>query len=264
MPYFSARPGIFAAPVVERLDAWTTQLLEAAAGEKTVLAAHLADPASREAAFGISRAFYDSPLPSIFAERHGIEPALNLSNTAIRRHAAVDAGTFIDWHMDLNFTLDDAPFLVCWTPLQDVGEIRGGLEVCVPAPGTSMVPLFDLWARRTAARQRPVFDDAVLEETLGPGAFSRRPLKLRAGDGAVFDQFVLHRTQRLVTATEGRVSVEFRMVDLNRLPRAFDTSDGIFCRPEDRGDGLRVYLSRRKRLSIVAPEALDRLQVAVG
>lgn len=264
MVYFSARPEIYDAPTTELLRRSTDRLLAAAGTDKTVLALHVADAATRDAVTDIVKAYFASCLPAEFEKRHGVRPALNLTNSAIRYQAPQQGESYVNWHLDLNFVLNDAPFLVCWTPLQDVGTSRSGLEICVPSAGTmAMDPILREWSDMWVRGDRPIFDDETVERLLGANSFQRRALTMPAGGGAIFDQYVLHRTQRLNGATGDRVSVEFRMVDLARLPKLFEGSDGLFVELSDDGR-LTFHFKRRDQMHRIPEEHLDRLQIRIG
>ncbi|MEQ8394567.1 hypothetical protein [Thalassobaculum sp.] len=230
---FKARAAVFDEDALNDLRSCADLVIERANATKTSLGHHLRDAVAREHIGRVARRFYTSSLPSLFTERFGTPPALNLSITTVRLQKPDAQTDRVNWHLDFNFVLDTAPFLVAWTPLEDVGTTRLGLDVCLPGPSATLRPLLDAWARKSTDGLVLQFGDEELDDLFGKDNHQSRTLNLTAGDSAVFDQFVLHRTQNIATATALRRSFEFRMVDLSALPAWWHRTPGLYCRPND-------------------------------
>ncbi len=228
--YFKARAGVFDETALGDLRGCANHLMAASGTDRTSLGHHIASAEARGFILPALRRFFASPLPDLFESRFGKPPALTLGFVTIRRQAPGAPQTRVGWHLDLNFVYDQSPFLVAWVPLEDVGRTRIGLEVCVPKRQTPVSDIVAPWVRRAAAGGSMVFTDDEVADTFGADGYDVRPLRMQAGDAAVFDQFVLHRTQQLAQATDVRHSFEFRMVDLNSLPLLALKSDGLYCR----------------------------------
>lgn len=263
--YFKVRSQVFEKAALGDLRDCCDALLDRTGAYRTSLGHHLGDAGARGLVMAAARRFYECELPRLFADRFGSVPALNLGFTTIRRQEAAAEATRVGWHLDLNFADDDAPFMVAWVPMEDVGTARIGLEVCTPKRPIDLAPLLADWRRRRSAGERLVFQDDELAALLGDDTFEARALHLSAGDAAVFDQRVLHRTQFLPQASEPRRSFEFRMVDLRALPKLSAGMDGVFCRRDDgEPDGIGFVVKVGRTFLRTEPSALDGLEVSVS
>jgi hypothetical protein len=243
--FFRADAGVFDPHALHDLKACADHLLARTSGNRTSIGHHMADVGSRPLIKAAVTRFFSSPLPKIFAERFGQQPALNLIFTTIRRQDPEIPEARVGWHIDLNFIADTVPFLVAWTPLEDVGETRIGLDICVPAKLPSLASILAPWQSRSEKGQGMVFHDSEVDSIFGTDGYQVRPLRLPAGGAAVFDQFVFHRTQNLAHATDSRRSFEFRMVDLNALPASWSKQTTFFCRrSSDAVDGIEFLFKR--------------------
>lgn len=263
---FKVRPDVFDDAALADLRACADHFLGLANRDRTSLGHFVASASARAWIVATAHRFYASELPGLFAERYGSTPTLNLAYTTIRLQEPNAAQTQVGWHLDLNFMGDQAPFLVAWVPLEDVGVTRIGLEVCVPTATLDFQPLLGLWAARQAEGKSLVFTDRELAETFGDGTYQTRALKLTAGSAALFDQFVLHRTQLLAGATDSRRSFEFRMADLDRLPESWNRRAGLFCRLNEMApDGVEFLIKRvGKPCRTIQAAELDALDVSYG
>lgn len=175
--------------------------------------------------------FLKGPVPEIFRAQHGVAPAVCLSITSVRRQKHDDKKQLVGWHLDLNFAGDFNPFLIAWTAVEDVGEARAALDVCVPRDATlDLDLLLRELDRRSTTGAAKAFSTAEINAFLGEDKWSSRSIVAPAGSAAVFDQMILHRTQHLETATLDRHSIEFRMVDLNRLPAYLRHQSAFYAR----------------------------------
>ncbi|MEQ8394568.1 hypothetical protein [Thalassobaculum sp.] len=228
--FFRADTGVFDLPALLDLRACAGGLLARVSRQRTSLGQHMANPEARTLITATVKRFFKSSLPDLFAERFGKQPALNLIFTTIRLQEPDLPTSRVGWHIDFNFMGDTVPFLVAWTPLEDVGETRIGLDICVPTTPPSMASMLGPWQARSAKGDSLEFSDDDLDGIFGSGGYQVRSLRLPAGSSAVFDQFVFHRTQNLARATEARHSFEFRMVDLDALPASWRHRTAFFCR----------------------------------
>jgi len=200
-------------------------------------------PQERERLLAIVERFLAGPAAELFRTVHGVEPCICLSITTVRFQAAASRHQLVDWHLDLNFVGDDKPFLVSWTALEDVGVERVALDVCVPA-GQS----FDIEAvlRERARHERDgvslTFSDGDLNRLLGAHNWTCRSVTAPAGAAALFDQYILHRSQILPTATKDRHSIEFRMMDLDNLPARQRAQQAVYARRRAEG-GLALTIA---------------------
>lgn len=244
---FSARPSEFEKAALEDLRRCADQVLGRAGTYKTSLGTHLGDPDTRQLVAVVAQRFFASGLPGFFAERYGRTPLLNLTFTTVRLQRPEHPDERAGWHMDLNFVNDSKPFLVAWTPLEEIGPTRIGLEVCVPDRSVDLKPLMDTWLTRArAGGQALTYEDADVEAAFGSGRYQTRALRMSAGDSVVFDQYVLHRTQVLPSATESRRSFEFRMADPEALPAPWRRLDTYYCRTSDAArDGIEFLKQPR-------------------
>jgi len=263
--HFRVRHRAFAEAALLDLRHCCDSLLDRAKKPRTSLGHHAADAEARELIVAAARRFYESELPRLFAERFGSIPALNLGFTTIRLQEPAANTDRVGWHLDLNFAYDGASFLVAWVPMEDVGTSRAGLEVCAPKSSIDIRPLLDAWQARKSAARDLVFGDEELDAMFGIGTYKVRALKLAAGDAAVFDQYVLHRTQILPEASEARRSFEFRMVDIRALPKLSALTDGMFCRP-DRNEpgGIEFIVKAGKSVMRADSAVLDRLDIGIA
>ena len=263
---FKVRPNVFDDAALADLRGCADHFLGLAGRDRSSLGHFVADAAARTCIVAAARRFYASELPGLFAERYGTIPTLNLAYTTIRLQEPNAVQTQVGWHLDLNFMGDQAPFLVAWVPLEDVGVTRIGLEVCVPTSTLDFKPLLGLWTRRQSEGKSLVFTDQELAEMFGPGTCQARALKLAAGSAALFDQFVLHRTQLLPGATDSRRSFEFRMADLDRLPETWNKRAGLFCRLDETApDGVEFLIKRAgEPYRTIQAAEMDTLDVRYG
>lgn len=259
--FFKSRARVFDPDALPDLRRCADTLLERARSNRTSLGHHAAMASGREHICAVANRFYGSILPDMFADRFGTPPALNLGFTTIRRQAPETPEMLVEWHIDLNFARDDAPFLVAWVPLEDVGETRIGLEVCVPTRPVPAKAALLPWTRRAATGDSLVFGDEEVDAIFGADGYQVRALRMSAGDAAIFDQFTLHRTQHLPQATEARRSFEFRMVDLDALPILSRQTAGIFCRRNPDVEGGIEYLFKGETgpAAPIDPAELDEL-----
>lgn len=259
--FFRPCTGVFDTASLHDLRACADTLLGRVETDRTSLGNHLPNAGARALIVAAVRRFYDGPLPGLFAELYGMQPGLNLGFTTIRRQAPDAPETRVGWHIDLNFSGDTGPFLVAWVPLEAVGGSRPGLDVCVPDGTQSNRPVLAAWRGKADRRGPMVFADDEVEPLLGAGRYRTESMTMSAGDAAVFDQFVLHRTQDLPNATDARRSFEFRMTDLDALPLAWRKSAGVFCRASDRVPGGVEFLVKRadEPLQPVDTDGLDDL-----
>ncbi|EDP64147.1 hypothetical protein BAL199_06114 [alpha proteobacterium BAL199] len=264
--FFKARSKIFDDEALADLRACADDLLDRANRDRTSLGHFVSNASARARIVSVAHRFYECELPALFATQHGAMPVLNLGYTTIRFQAPEAPDTQVGWHLDLNFVGDTSPFMVAWVPLEDVGAKRIGLEVCVPTRTLNLDPLLDLWSRRVAERGPQVFTDQNLADMFGADAYQVRALPMSAGSGAVFDQFVLHRTQLLPNATESRRSFEFRMADLGRLPQSWNTRVGLFCQRDDAAPSGIGFLIKRdgQPCRPISDSELDALDISYG
>lgn len=239
-------------------------LLARAGDEKTVLANHIRQDGDEHAeASSIIDAFFASNLPDLFRSQYGQPAALNLSNSAIRRHRTGGSPSLVGWHMDINFVLDDQPYLVAWTPLHDAGESRAGLEFCWPKSPMALSDFASAWVGLMRDEQTGVFEQHHLDALFARAGSQTRAPKVPAGSSIVFDQFVLHRTQVLPEATEERISIEFRMADLTRPSKIFSKPKviGLFAAQQTAGEAgdIAFFRSWEGAVSPIAKEALREL-----
>ncbi|MBI1189015.1 MAG: hypothetical protein GC206_17045 [Alphaproteobacteria bacterium] len=261
--YFRIRPTVFEPAALADLQACADELIARARTHRASLGSYLPDASARVLITAAVRRFYASELPALFAERFGKRPALSLGITTIRYQAPDAPANRVEWHLDLNFVYDDSPFMVAWVPLEDVGTTRIGLEVCAPTRPVAPAALFTPWLQRIRSGRTPVFTDGEVEAIFGADGFQARSLSLSAGGAAVFDQFVLHRSQDLTTATEPRRSFEFRMMDLDALSDWARRTDGLFCREaEGSPDGIEFLVKAGGTLRVAAGPELDGLEVS--
>ncbi len=232
----------------EATIAWAKPFLDELVGRcggKSSLTTNDASAEARAKFLEIADGCLFGPVRDLFVERHGVEPAICLSLTTLRQQLPGSADRLVNWHLDLNFINDDKPFLVAWTPMEEVGETRVAIEVCVPTgSGYDLKPLVADWYRRKLDKRTLTFSDSELDELIGAGNWAARAVKARPGMAAVFDQYVLHRSQLLEGATDSRMSIEFRLVDLDNLPMSLKHQNSIFLRRNPEG-GTTLFSARR-------------------
>lgn len=260
MMFLKACDAAFDAAALADLRACAAALIEQCGKDRTSLGHHLANPDLRPFIVSAAQRFHASSLPTLFAERFGTLPCLNLSYTTIRLQLPGRPTTQVGWHLDLNFVLDGAPFLVAWVPLEEVGEIRPGLDICLPRRPVNVQTLLAPWKARASEGRDLVFPDAEVAAMFGAPGYQTRTPRLSAGDALVFDQFVLHRTQRMPQATQPRHSFEFRMVDLGNLPALARRSSGLFCRSDpSSADGVEFLVKDDRPLRPISGRNLDQI-----
>jgi len=265
MMYFRPLTSVFRGERLDDLRHVADALIADAADDRTSLIYHLADPATRSMVATVARRFFESPLPAEFVARFGRQPLLNLTHTTIRLQAPESSETRIGWHLDLNFALDAAPFLVAWVPLEDIDETRIGLEICIPAGAVDFKALLAPWRARLANHQALTFSEDDVRTMFGDGGYRTKIMRLPAGGAAVFNQFLLHRTETSMQATNSRRSFEFRMIDLENLPRSTNYGLSVLCRPDpDSPEGIGFLAKDEGPLRPIRPDALGKLQLRRG
>lgn len=195
-----------------------------------------------EAFLALAKAFLDGPVPEIFRAQHGVEPALCLSITSVRRQEPATSERKVDWHLDLNFVGDFKPFMVAWTAIEDVGSTRTSLDIGVPTGKPMLLePVLRELILRTDRGDPAVFSTGELDGFLGADAWTSRSVVAPAGSAAVFDQMILHRTQDNPGATEVRHSIEFRMMDIDDLPAHQLSQTALYAKRSAQG-GLDLFI----------------------
>jgi hypothetical protein len=133
----------------------------------------------------------------VVTDYFGESPALSLIKIAQRRLAPEASG---GWHQDAAVYGADARTLNVWVPVSRCGDIAPGLEMwprrldhIVETIGSEGVAEF--FARKSEV--------AKLTDQLAPA----RPV-FDAGDAAIFDQFLLHRTAAGPAFSETRYGFE--------------------------------------------------------
>lgn len=245
--YFHSDTEIFTDRSLTTIRDCAHQMIGESDQDKTSLGTCISRLDLQKPIFETIKKFYDSKLPEVFAKRLGRAPTLNLTFTTIRRHLPDSSGSRVDWHLDLNFVGDSAPFLVAWVPLEDVGVVRPGLEIYMPSGRTTdFGSLLEAWKARARAGGAMSFTSEEIAEILDSTNYRVVTLRMPAGGAAVFDQYVLHRTQVLQQAAETRHSFEFRMVDLDTLSVFDQRRTAVYCRPDDTAKGGIGFWIRRE------------------
>lgn len=220
-----------------------------------------ATPGERRQFLGIVETFLAGPAAGLFRTVHGVEPSVCLSITSVRFQKAEDLQQRVSWHLDLNFIGDDKPFLVAWTAVEEVGVDRIALDICVPTAQTfNLETLLRDRARRERDGSPVVFSDVELDQLLGRERWTSRPVIAGPGTAAVFDQYILHRSQVLPTATKDRYSIEFRMMDPENLPAYQLTQRAVYASRVP-GGGLALSVRGRGENIPLAIEDFQTLRI---
>jgi hypothetical protein len=218
-------------------------------------------PDERVRLLSIVESFLDGPVAELFRGVHGVEPSVCLSMTTVRLQRAHSAEQLVDWHLDLNFIGDGKPFLVAWTAIEDVGVDRVAIDICVPASKSfDLTSILTDRVHREKAGRAMAFSDNELDQLLGEGAWTCRPVVAAAGTAAVFDQYILHRSQVLPTASKDCHSIEFRMMDIDRLPAQQRIQPALYARRSG-DDGLELFIQRRETRSRISVEDFKTLRI---
>lgn len=185
-----------------------------------------ASPGTRDLAIGIMDWFWASPIPRLFAERHGERPAAVLNFTTIRHHARGQDSTHAPWHLDANFLGFGGPLMVGWVPVDPVGRQAPGLDLALPTGPVPRSHLARYWAANLN-RERYDIDDAEIRAAYGGVPFEVRTPVLEPGDLLTFDQSLFHRTQSIAGASRDRTAIEFRMVGPSDPPERLRRPNGF-------------------------------------
>ena len=208
---------------------------------RSLAAFHEAPFAPRERDFLrlVLRYFWSGPLPALYREAFGREPVLLLEMSKFRSQRPEVNRTYVPWHLDANFYGFDVPLLTAWVPFMEVGRTAPGLEFCLPASPVPDAVVRRFWEglERDASGGRSL-DPERIGELTGPTPRRVAPV-IAPGTCFVFDQHVLHRTQRLEGAQVRRLALEFRIVAADAVPeRAFaEATAGHLAARLDRASG---------------------------
>lgn len=247
---FKMVPNALPESVIAWAEPFLADILERSEG-KFPLANNLVGGEERARLLEIGEAALNGPVRDLFRARYEVEPALCLTLSSVRHQGPDAPDHLVGWHMDVNFINDDKPFLVAWTPMEEVGKTRVGLEVCVPSGQSyDQRSLVVEWYRRKTAKIPLTFTDAEVDALLGAENWSTRAVMAPAGTAAVFDQYVLHRSQLLQGATDSRISIEFRLVDADNLPMSLKHQTSMYLRRTEAGDSELFIIRRGDRVSL--------------
>jgi hypothetical protein len=181
--------------------------------------------------------FWTSSLPRLFKALHEHEPALMIEFMTVRRHTAGETFSHVQWHADANFGSENSPMLVCWVPLDPVGETAPSLQFCTPRLVVSDFATHRAkWSAAAEGNSRGVLSDYDLDDLYGPGGYRVETPILNIGDCCTFDRFTVHRTQPMAMASTHRHAIEFRVVSRSIPPSTGPTDSHIVLSVRDGED----------------------------
>jgi hypothetical protein len=192
--------------------------------------------------------FWASPFPTFFKALYDHEPALMIDFLTVRHHEIGSDTSHVEWHADANFGGMNGPVMVCWVPLDPVGETSPALEFCLPNRKVDEDILRRGWSDvLTTGRNRTV-SDGELDRLYGIGNHRVEAHALRVGDCYVFDRYTVHRTQKLARTTRDRYAIEFRIASRTLPPRTDSFINSMILSTRDAArnsidivDGKRLY-----------------------
>lgn len=175
------------------------------------------DPESFTQLEEVLKWFWTSPFPGIFHAIHKEVPALMIDLLSVRYHQRDSSASHVGWHADANFMTASGPMMVCWVPLDSVGETAPGLEFCLPRQKADRETLHLGWRDVIRKADKGMIWDEDLPKLYGIGNYRTEASVLEPGDCYIFDRYTVHRTQRLETVTTDRYAIEFRIAS-RRIP----------------------------------------------
>lgn len=201
----------------------------------------------------VLRWFWSSPFPGLFRSLYEHEPALMIDFLTVRHHAVGSTFSHVAWHADVNFAGAAGPMMVCWVPLDPVGETAPGLEFCQPRHKATQAALHSGWYKVLSRGKNRSLQDEDLASLYGVDNYRTEGHVLDIGDCYVFDRYTVHRTQRMTQATAARYAIEFRVTSRTLSPR-HEIEDGHLV--------LSVYDRANSRIDIMTAPQLYRGKAA--
>lgn len=162
--------------------------------------------------------FWKSDFPKFYKDRYGEEPLFLAEFCTFRRQLPVPDNEYVPWHLDANFYGFDVPTLTFWVPLVDVGVDAPGLEFCTPRNRLPLERIVSKWSALSRAEKPLSITDEQIVWLMETEEVDCNTIQIGPGDAAVFDQYVLHRTERNEKASAARIAVEFRVASASRPP----------------------------------------------
>ena len=172
-------------------------------------------------------AFWTSTIPDRYREVTGHNPLLLFHNCTFRHQTTAVSPNYVGWHLDANFYGFEVPLWTVWAPFVPVGTDAAGLEFSVSRSPVDRRPdIRRFWNQlRPDAAGRVEIADPVLPVFHGTPDHKVVSGSLAPGDAFVFDQYALHRTQRLPGATRERLAIEYRIVSRDRAPSDIELAE---------------------------------------
>jgi len=134
----------------------------------------------------------------------GGSPTAHRLSIRLRRHRSEKMTSFVPWHQDLCFLGQSSSYLNCWVPLTDCGPNAPALDLIPRRPDVA----FPIEDSHDNGYGMGGIDPAELTRHFGEEAIWTPQLEV--GDCLLFDSSCLHRTSRLSSGREGRMSFEIR------------------------------------------------------
>ncbi|HXT68226.1 MAG TPA: phytanoyl-CoA dioxygenase family protein [Vicinamibacterales bacterium] len=157
--------------------------------------------------FNVLEWFERAGIVALVEEYLGERPVLSVEKGTLRR---VAPGTNGEWHQDGRFLGQDIRALNVWVALSDCGVDAPGLDVL-----SRRLPFLVQSGTAGTSRSWTVSDAEV--NAVADGAPIVTP-HFRAGDAAIFDQLMLHRTAGRASQTKSRWAIECWFFGPSRMP----------------------------------------------
>lgn len=199
----------------------------------------------------LTRFFWQSPIPNFYRDKYKEEPLFLAEFCTFRRKLPVPDDKYLPWHLDANFYGFEIPMLTFWMPLVDVGVQAPGLEFCLPRHSVPAEQIMSKWSSLRSAKRPFTLTDAQIPWFMETEDIDRSTIQIGPGDVAVFDQYVLHRTERNEKASTVRIAIEFRIASASRLPKGvnLDALGNMIVSHHDPNSGSVSLTSHRKYFS---------------
>jgi len=154
----------------------------------------------------------------------GDDLAFLVDNCSLRFHESGNDESRLRFHFDADFIGTTHLAVNVWVPLDPVGETSPGLTFLDPeVDGRPLVQIWQSKMRLAEDPSRPMhmvrFRDDFIDSALS--AVSGKTLLtpvLAPGDAVLFNQFVLHSTQKMAGPHARRRSYEFRVAAAGAIP----------------------------------------------
>lgn len=193
----------------------------------------------------ILRFFWQSPMPKFYQYTYNEKPMLIMEFCTIRYQEAGSAQELVPWHLDANFYGFDVPLLTFWVPLMDINEDLIGLEFCLPNESISDEFVAGRWSDLVLSQKRNrSISDGEIKNIFGDIFPNRKNIELKMGGCAVFDQFILHRTEINESAKKSRLAIEFRVTSAERYPKTVERENikNMFVSSLDKNNNIKIDL----------------------